>query len=349
MRVLKSPADGGAPGDAAGGDAGPGDRGRHRRAARRPGCRSARSSSTWCAPAAAATRTAWLAAAAGALAVAAGRLSPPGWRGAPRRCRRDGWSTALLAQAARARRAGRAGARAARRARRARPADVRAAAARRRHGPRRRCYELGRRDSRDAGDRHEPGDEDDAWTAAARVLEIDPLLDDPDDPDRGVLRLRRRRQDHHRRGPRRCAPPSAAARSSCSPSTRRAGWPSRWASTELDNTPRRVDGVDTVAGGQLHAMMLDMKRTFDEIVEAHADAGAGPGDPGEPLLPVAVGRLSRARRSTWRWRSWASCAAPGDEWDLIVVDTPPAAVRAGLPGRAEAARRRSWTAGSSGC
>ena len=35
MRVLKSPRDGGPPGDAAGGDAGPGDRGRHRRAARR--------------------------------------------------------------------------------------------------------------------------------------------------------------------------------------------------------------------------------------------------------------------------------------------------------------------------
>ncbi len=41
--------------------------------------------------------------------------------------------------------------------------------------------------------------------------------------------------------------------------------------TSLDNTPRQVDGVDTADGGSLHAMMLDMKRTFDEIVEAHAD------------------------------------------------------------------------------
>src|SRR5947207_98638 len=39
----------------------------------------------------------------------------------------------------------------------------------------------------------------------------------------------------------------------------------------LDNTPRRVKGIDDTAGGELHAMMLDMKRTFDEIVEAHAD------------------------------------------------------------------------------
>src|SRR5437016_11164039 len=37
--------------------------------------------------------------------------------------------------------------------------------------------------------------------------------------------------------------------------------------TSLDNTPRPVRGADTASGGSLHAMMLDMKRTFDEIVE----------------------------------------------------------------------------------
>src|SRR5690606_570148 len=41
--------------------------------------------------------------------------------------------------------------------------------------------------------------------------------------------------------------------------------------TELDNTPRPVIGVDTTAGGSLDAMMLDMKRTFDEAVLSHAD------------------------------------------------------------------------------
>ena len=40
--------------------------------------------------------------------------------------------------------------------------------------------------------------------------------------------------------------------------------------SELDNVPRAVSGVDTEAGGSLDAMMLDMKRTFDEVVEAHA-------------------------------------------------------------------------------
>ncbi|MET0810805.1 MAG: ArsA-related P-loop ATPase, partial [Thermoleophilaceae bacterium] len=40
--------------------------------------------------------------------------------------------------------------------------------------------------------------------------------------------------------------------------------------TELDNTPRPVAGVGTGSGGSLDAMMLDMKRTFDEVVEQHA-------------------------------------------------------------------------------
>ncbi|HEY0718620.1 MAG TPA: ArsA-related P-loop ATPase, partial [Streptosporangiaceae bacterium] len=40
--------------------------------------------------------------------------------------------------------------------------------------------------------------------------------------------------------------------------------------THLDNIPRPVD-ADFSSGGSLHAMMLDMKRTFDEIVEGHAD------------------------------------------------------------------------------
>ena len=44
--------------------------------------------------------------------------------------------------------------------------------------------------------------------------------------------------------------------------------------TELDNTPRQVHSVKGVDGstGELHAMMLDMKRTFDEVVANHTDA-----------------------------------------------------------------------------
>src|SRR5699024_10227780 len=38
----------------------------------------------------------------------------------------------------------------------------------------------------------------------------------------------------------------------------------------LDNSPRRIELPEDVSG-ELHAMMLDMKRTFDEVVEEHAD------------------------------------------------------------------------------
>ncbi|MGH3444939.1 MAG: ArsA family ATPase, partial [Nocardioidaceae bacterium] len=38
----------------------------------------------------------------------------------------------------------------------------------------------------------------------------------------------------------------------------------------LDNTPRPVPGVLTSGTGSMDAMMLDMKRTFDEVVESQA-------------------------------------------------------------------------------
>src|SRR5215207_4986243 len=39
---------------------------------------------------------------------------------------------------------------------------------------------------------------------------------------------------------------------------------------ELGNTPRPVAGLEPTNGGSLDAMMLDMKRTFDDVVIAHA-------------------------------------------------------------------------------
>ena len=69
-------------------------------------------------------------------------------------------------------------------------------------------------------------------------------------------------------------------------------------------------------------MMLDMRRTFDEMVQAHADARAGPRRSSPTPSTRPSPRRSPARRSTWRWRSWAS-SRPTGEWDLIVVDTPP--------------------------
>ncbi|MGQ0466809.1 MAG: ArsA family ATPase, partial [Sporichthyaceae bacterium] len=90
---------------------------------------------------------------------------------------------------------------------------------------------------------------------------------------------------------------------------------------ELDNTPRPVAGIDEQAGGSLHAMMLDMKRTFDEIVEAHSEPGRAEAILANPFYQslsssmagtqeyMAMEKLGQLRRT--------------GEWDLIVVDTPP--------------------------
>ena len=74
-------------------------------------------------------------------------------------------------------------------------------------------------------------------------------------------------------------------------------------------------------------MMLDMKRTFDEVVESPGEPGEGAGRSSPTPSTSRCRAPSPAPRSTWRWRSSASCAQdarPAGRWDLIVVDTPPA-------------------------
>ncbi|MGW0861246.1 ArsA family ATPase [Streptomyces sp. NPDC002611] len=89
----------------------------------------------------------------------------------------------------------------------------------------------------------------------------------------------------------------------------------------LDNTPRRVKGIDDSAGGELHAMMLDMKRTFDEIVEVHADAERAAAILGNPFYQS----LSAGFAGTQEYMAMEKLGQlrARDEWDLIVVDTPP--------------------------
>ncbi|MDX6207209.1 MAG: hypothetical protein QOE76_1406 [Frankiales bacterium] len=91
--------------------------------------------------------------------------------------------------------------------------------------------------------------------------------------------------------------------------------------TELDNTPRKVAGVDESAGGELHAMMLDMKRTFDEIVLAHAE-----GEKAEQILanPFYVA-MSSSFSGTQEYMAMEKLGQlkATDTWDLIIVDTPP--------------------------
>ncbi|MEU6294966.1 ArsA family ATPase [Streptomyces erythrochromogenes] len=89
----------------------------------------------------------------------------------------------------------------------------------------------------------------------------------------------------------------------------------------LDNTPRRVRTAGGDGGGELHAMMLDMKRTFDEIVEAHADAERARAILANPFYQS----LSAGFAGTQEYMAMEKLGQlrARDDWDLIIVDTPP--------------------------
>ncbi|HEX4699592.1 MAG TPA: ArsA family ATPase [Actinomycetes bacterium] len=91
--------------------------------------------------------------------------------------------------------------------------------------------------------------------------------------------------------------------------------------TELDNTPRRVAGVDESAGGSLDAMMLDMKRTFDEVVLAHAAPGRAQAILDNPFYQS----LSSSFSGTQEYMAMEKLGQlrAEERWDLVVVDTPP--------------------------
>ena len=106
--------------------------------------------------------------------------------------------------------------------------------------------------------------------------------------------------------------------------------------SSLDNTPRLVPTAGKAsprrgtqgapqnaaqAGGSLHAMMLDMKRTFDEIVEAHAD----PDRAAQILANPFYQSLSSGFAGTQEYMAMEKRGQlrRSDEWDLIIVDTPP--------------------------
>ncbi|MCD4532757.1 ArsA family ATPase [Nocardioides sp. cx-169] len=94
---------------------------------------------------------------------------------------------------------------------------------------------------------------------------------------------------------------------------------------ELDNTPRPVAAVDGTAGGHLDAMMLDMKRTFDEVVESQASP-----EKAQQILqnPFYIA-LSSSFAGTQEYMAMEklgqihSTSVADGTYDLIVVDTPP--------------------------
>jgi len=92
---------------------------------------------------------------------------------------------------------------------------------------------------------------------------------------------------------------------------------------ELDNTPRPVVGID--GDGSLSAMMLDMKRTFDEVVESHSDPERAQAILDNPFYQA----LSSSFAGTQEYMAMEKLGQLRTEadrtgtWDLIVVDTPP--------------------------
>ena len=96
--------------------------------------------------------------------------------------------------------------------------------------------------------------------------------------------------------------------------------------TSLDNTPREVVGIHSPDGsGSLHAMMLDMKRTFDEVVETHADPERAKQILENPFYQA----LSSSFAGTQEYMAMeklgqlSARAELEGTWDLIIVDTPP--------------------------
>ena len=91
---------------------------------------------------------------------------------------------------------------------------------------------------------------------------------------------------------------------------------------ELDNTPRPVHGIDATRGGSLDAMMLDMKRTFDEVVLTHAEPGKAEQILANPFYQ-AVSSSFAGTQEYMAMEKLGQLKASPEDWDLIVVDTPP--------------------------
>lgn len=102
---------------------------------------------------------------------------------------------------------------------------------------------------------------------------------------------------------------------------------------QLDNTPRPVTGVE--GQGSLDAMMLDMKRTFDEVVLSQASPEKAKQILANPFYIalsssfagtqeyMAMEKLGQLYRENVVGRTGSGSGEAAGTYDLIVVDTPP--------------------------
>ena len=89
---------------------------------------------------------------------------------------------------------------------------------------------------------------------------------------------------------------------------------------ELGNSPQRVPLAPEVSG-QLHAMMLDMRRTFDDMVVEYS----GPERAQSILDNQFYQTVATSLAGTQEYMAMEKLGQllAEDRWDLVVVDTPP--------------------------
>jgi anion-transporting ArsA/GET3 family ATPase len=92
---------------------------------------------------------------------------------------------------------------------------------------------------------------------------------------------------------------------------------------QLDNTPRPVAGVDATNGGSLDAMMLDMKRTFDEVVESQASPEKARQILDNPFYQALSSSFAGTQEYMAMEKLGQIYRDSRGTYDLIVVDTPP--------------------------
>ncbi|MEV6431084.1 ArsA family ATPase [Nocardia sp. NPDC051463] len=89
---------------------------------------------------------------------------------------------------------------------------------------------------------------------------------------------------------------------------------------DLDNAPQRVPlGPD--AKGELHAMMLNMRRTFDDMVLEHTSPDKAEQIFANPFYQTVASSFGGTQE--YMAMEKLGQLAGRKEWDLIVVDTPP--------------------------
>ena len=89
---------------------------------------------------------------------------------------------------------------------------------------------------------------------------------------------------------------------------------------DLGNTPQPVQ-LGPGATGELHAMMLNMRRTFDDMVLEHSTPEKAQQILANPFYQTVATSFSGTQE--YMAMEKLGQLAASDEWDLVVVDTPP--------------------------